>query len=104
MQMRHNDVELDEKPKFLTKDPTEKSHAIVVRNADGNEQLIPLQLKGVTSYFPSRKPTKEEYENADLKFELTYETPEWDPTSDEFREQEAATMDWNGNVKEVPDH
>ena len=72
MQLRHNDVEVDEKPKFLTSNPTEKSHAIVVKDAAGNELIIPLRLNGVTSYFSSRKPTKEEYEQAESHFDLTF--------------------------------
>ena len=102
MQLRHNDVELDEKPKFLTKNPTEKSHAIAMEDVDGNQLVIPLHLKGVTSYFSSRKPTIQEYENADLKFELTYDSPEWDPTLDTFQEQEDATMNLDGSIRDVP--
>ena len=38
MQLRHNDVELNETPKFLTKDPTEKSHAIVLQGEGGRNE------------------------------------------------------------------
>ena len=75
MQVRMNDVKLDDKPKFLTEDPTNESHAISCE--DNTETLIniTLALKGATSYFPTRKPTKHEFENCP-RIELTYLTPE----------------------------
>ena len=53
---------------------------------------ITLSLKGVTSYFQTRKPTKQEYKNCP-RVELTYLTPEWDPHSTTFQEQGEALMD-----------
>ena len=45
MQLRLNEV-----PKFLTKDPTDETHAIVLPPTDAGEEkyLIPLSLDGVT--------------------------------------------------------
>ena len=60
---------------------------------------ITLALKGVTSYFPTRKPTKHEFENSP-RIELTYLTPEWDPHSTTFQEQEEALMDNKGTLHE----
>ena len=82
MQLRINDVEVNETPKFLTNNPTDKTHAVVVRNPEStdphHELLIPLSLHNVTSYFPTRKPTREEYnqlmETGDY-YELTQQTP-----------------------------
>jgi hypothetical protein len=77
-----NDVEVHDKPKFLTDKPTEHDHAICVVNHKTNEELvIPLMIRGVTSTFPSRKPTQDEYETC-TKFELTYDSPEYEPTND----------------------
>ena len=76
MQVRMNDVKLDDKPKFLTEDPTDESHAISCEDNMGTPINIALALKGVTSYFPTRKPTKHEFENC-RRIELTYLAPEW---------------------------
>ena len=97
MQMRLNEVEVDEKPKFLTNNPTEKSHAVVLKN-EKEELLIPLHLSGVTSYFATRKPTREEYEASDSIFELTAESPEWDPQSTKFSNEESELLDYKGSI------
>ena len=49
--------EVDECPKFMCKQPTTKSHAITIGDPD---LIIPLSLKGITSYIPTRKPTVDE--------------------------------------------
>ena len=61
MQVLLNDVKEDETPKFLTKNPTDMTHAISGKDADVIQVTIPSSLKGVTSYFPTRKPAKEEF-------------------------------------------
>jgi hypothetical protein len=82
IQMWLNDMEVHDKPKFLTDKPTEHDHAICVVNHKTNEELvIPLMIRGVTSTFPSRKPTQDEYDTC-TKFELTYDSPEYEPTND----------------------
>ena len=53
MQVRMNDVKLDDKPKFLTDDPTDESHAIPCEDNTGSIINITLAFKGVTSYFPT---------------------------------------------------
>ena len=52
VQVRMNDVKLDDKPKFLTEDPTNESHAISCDDNTGTLINITLELKGVTSYSP----------------------------------------------------
>lgn len=104
MQMRLNDVEVNDKPKFLERTPTDKSHAIVVKNGYGDEVVIPLKLKGVTSYFETRKPTKWEYQQAEANGELIHLTNAdlpWDPHCDEYSSQEDALLDHNGKLKEI---
>jgi hypothetical protein len=64
MQIRMNDHLVDECPKFLHPRPNDDTHAI--KFSDTSEDpgyRIPLQLFGVTSYFPTRKPTQEEWDN-----------------------------------------
>ena len=65
MQSRMEGVRINDIPKFLAEDPDEKTHAIIVNDPlNQNEHLIiQLVLKGVTSYFPSKKPRAREYED-----------------------------------------
>ena len=95
IQVRMNNVELDDKPKFLT----DKSHPVSCEDNSGTLINITLSLKGVTSYFPTMKPTKHEFESCP-RIELTYLTPEWDPHSTTFQEQEEALMDNKGKLHE----
>jgi hypothetical protein len=47
-----------------------------------NEELvIPLMIRGVTLTFPTSKPTRDEYDTS-IKFELTYNSPEYEPSND----------------------
>ena len=101
MQLRQNDVEVDERPKFLTTNPTEKSHAIVLTDEAG-VLVIPLQLRGVSSYFNTRKPTAEEFETSEAVYDLTCNSLEWDPTSEAFAEQEKSMMNYKGEVRPTP--
>ena len=74
MQVWMNDVKVDETLKFLTENPTDITHAISRKDAYGIQVTIPLSLRGVTSYFLTRTPTKEEF-NSCPQFDLTYEAP-----------------------------
>jgi hypothetical protein len=60
--------------------------------------LSPLELHGVVSCFPTFKPTQLEFETCD-RYELTYESPEYDPYATTFHDQEAGMMDPWGNMK-----
>ena len=99
MQVSMNDVKLDDKPKVLTEDPANESHAISCEDNTGTLINLTLDLKGVTSYVPTRKPTKHEFDNCP-RIELTYLTLEWDPHSTTFQEQEEALMDNKGKLHE----
>lgn len=102
MQLRMNDVEVNETPKFLLKNPSDESHSIVCRNESESPLRIPLEIYGVTSYFPTRKPTLEEYERAEVDgstYTLTSESPAWDPHDTTFSTQEAAMTDSLGRLK-----
>jgi hypothetical protein len=96
MQMRLNDVVVNETPKFQCANPTNLSHTITFKAEDLNDELvIPLDLRGVVSCFTIRKPTQEEFESCD-RYELTYEIPVYGPIGLSYAEQEAATMDSRG--------
>ena len=101
MQLRMSGVMLNEEPKFLAKNPSMETHAISVKDeVDGSTFVIPLSLKGVTSYFPSRKPTLAEYQSSERIYALTQEEPEWEPSSTAFCQQEEAATNEHGNVVE----
>jgi hypothetical protein len=51
-----------------------------------------LSLNGVTSYFPTHKPTLQEYDKCQ-QIEMTYKTLEWNPHSLSFMRQEDAMTD-----------
>ena len=105
MQLRDHGLAVNDEPKYMALNPMEEHRAITFRdrNTQGGGLLrIPLELHGVTSYFPSRKPTKEEYENTpeDLRVELTAEAPDWDPASKTFQQQEEAMLQDDGQLKD----
>jgi hypothetical protein len=80
----------------MTEDPDDQCHALVVLIWDDESFVILLMLDGVTSYFPTFKPTKEQYETAqggDTMFVLTYDSPESDPHEKWFLEQENSMVD-----------
>ena len=60
LQIRDNDVRVNYEPKFMVPVPTDNHHSIVIRGIYQDQQPIniPLSIKGVISYFPSRKPTR----------------------------------------------
>ena len=91
MQLRVNDVKVRDTPRFLT-DPSDREdnqHAIVIPTPDHDDYVIPLDLHGIISYFPTRRPSLSEFDAATDRYELTYETPQWDPSSPNFAAQEA---------------
>jgi hypothetical protein len=99
MHMRLYDVIVNETPKFQSLNTTKRSHSISVIDDNVEDVLvIPLDLHGVVSCFPTFKPTQLEFDTCD-RYELTYESPEYDPSAATFHEQEASMMDSWGNIK-----
>jgi hypothetical protein len=96
MQIRMNDIKVSETPKFLADNPTDKTHVITFHDGEASF-IIPLSLDGVISFFPTRKPTMEEY-NDDICFDLTYDSPVWDPHSTTFSERETDMVGTDGMV------
>jgi hypothetical protein len=60
--------------------------------------VIPLELNGVVSCIPTFKPSQEEFDTCD-RYELTFEKPEYDPSTKTFRDQEAGMTDSWGRLK-----
>jgi hypothetical protein len=99
MQLRLHDVIVNETLKFQSFNLTNLSHSISVIGDNVDDVLvIPLELHGVVSYFPTSKRTQLEFEICD-RYELTYESPEYDPFAKTFHDQEAGMMDSWGNLK-----
>ena len=103
MQLRMSGVKVSEEAKFLAESPSEETHALVVPDETGTESyLIPLALHGVISYFPTYKPTKEQFESLP-RFYLTQEQPEWNPSDTSFAEQEKSMTNSSGEMLETGD-
>jgi hypothetical protein len=99
IQLQLNDVRCELCPKFLAQRPTDNTHTISIPDDCDDDYVISLQLKGVISYFPTRKPTQDEYDNCH-HLELTYHSPEWNPHAATYGQQEEALLDTNGKLKE----
>jgi hypothetical protein len=69
MQMRANESGVQECPKFLLEHPDDTSHALQITQ-DGEDMLVPLALREVVSYFPTRKPTTAKFQTC-RRVELT---------------------------------
>jgi hypothetical protein len=101
MQVRVNDVVVNEAPKFQCANFINLSYTITVKGENLNAELvIPLDLFGVVSCFTTRKLTQEEFVTCD-RYELTYENPVYDPSGLSYAKQEAAMMDSRGELKVV---
>jgi hypothetical protein len=86
MQLRLHDVIVNETTKFQSLNITNLSHSISVRGENVDDVLvIPLELHGVVSCFPTFKPTQEEFETCD-RYDLTYESPEYDLSAKTFHD------------------
>ena len=92
--MRAGGVEVNEKAKIHCDDPTIDDHCIIFKES---ELRIPLQLKGIFSYFPSRQPTIDELHNCDKVF-ITPDSSDWNPNCSSFEMNERAMLDYNGDL------
>ncbi len=92
---------VNDTPKFLVRNPTDKSHALTLEDPDHPAQTVtlPLALQGVTSLLNVRAPTLDEW-NSDAfrRLHLTSKTLTWDPTTTLYEDQEMAMTDYSGNV------
>ena len=95
--MRLAGNEVDEFPKFLSKNRTKKNHSMYFPTQDIR---IPFQLKGIISYVPTRCPTKAKIDNKEGKYLLlTPNIPTWDLHTALYKDQEHNMTDYNGHVK-----
>ena len=95
--MRLAEIEVDECPKFLSRNPTESNHSMLFPEAGVR---IPFQLDGIISYLTTRLPTSKELKDKEGTYlMLTPNMPTWDPHTDIYRDQEYRMTDYNGNIK-----
>ncbi len=105
MQCRVHDLTVNNVPKFLTRFPTDNTHALIVQNPgdDSITLTFPLHLQGVASYLPVRKPTATKWETGDIVWiDMTAENLDWDPNDLTYTSQEAAMTDYRGGCLTPP--
>ena len=93
--MRLAGLEVNEQPKFMTRNPKTKHHLIYFKE---NNLKPPLAIKGIVSSLPTRKPIQEEYLNITTSIELTTPFTEWDPHNPSYGISENCMMDHDGNI------
>jgi len=101
MQCRFNDVTINETPKFLDIDPTDKSHALIIKDPDHLAQTFTLRLalRGVILLLNVRTPSIDDWNTGAICcLALTSETLTWDMSSTLYEEQEAAMISCDGHV------
>jgi hypothetical protein len=100
-QCRLNGINIKECPHILDPTASDDSHLILFPN---EELKIPLLLNGILSYFPSRRPTKEEFERCP-HIELTPDEPECNPHDEIYSNGEITMTGDDGNLlKRVKPH
>ena len=94
--IRLTGADVNECPKFLSRNPSERDHTIWF---PCKKRLIHLSLIGITSYINTRLPIEAEIQDRDNHIHLTPNTPEWDPHDTTYASQEDAMMSWDGHLK-----
>ena len=101
MQLHDVGIQVNDEPKSMGSKPTNDYNAIVFSDDDDGITLrIPLRIQGVITYFHTHKPTKDEFESCDNRIEMTADSPDWDPSTNRFQEQEDAMLDDYGRLHE----
>jgi len=104
MQLRDNGILINDEPKHMALNPSDDHHCITISGSQDRDQLrIPLLIKGVTSYFPTWKPTMEEFEGTPLDriIKLTNKNVDWDPQQEtRFEEQEGGMLGPGASLKD----
>jgi hypothetical protein len=93
-QCRLNGIDIKECPRMLDPTTPDGSQSILFPN---KELKIPLMLNGIVSYFPSRRPTKEEFKRCP-HIKLTLNESEWNPHDEIYSNGELAMTGDNGSL------
>jgi hypothetical protein len=91
--MRECGIQVRDTPKIQVQDPSEDDHAIFFPETGF---CIPLQLHGIFSYFPTRKPTTKELNELEEVYIMTPD--QFNPHESAYSLNEAAMLDWEGNI------
>ena len=91
--IREAGITVNDVPKIHCTNPTDAHHSIYF---DEIKLRIPLQLRGIVSCFPSRKPEGEVEIEATSQVDLTPNREFWDPNDDTFQKQEESFIDHEG--------
>ena len=94
MQLCDVGIQVNDGPKSIASKTTNEHNTIVIHDDDDGIALrIPLRIQGVITYFCTHKPTKDDFESCDNRIEMTANSPDWDPSTNRFQEQEDAILD-----------
>ena len=96
--LREAGLQVNERAKIHTNDPTADDHSITFPTTG---LRIPLQLFGIFSYFSTTKPTEDDMLAGHDVYVMTPE--KWNPHSDAYEQNEASIVDWEGNIKQPKD-
>ena len=96
--LREMGVTVNDIPKIHKEDPTVDDHAITFVETGFR---IPLSLWGISSYFPTSKPTHDDLLNPNEVYILSPAT--WNPHSDAYSTNEESMLDWEGNMQPKKD-
>ena len=84
---------------MFCKDPSRESHSIVTKDEYGDEVIIPLYLRGVTSLCHVDSIPKKEFDHHEFpRVELTNQHLTWDPSNSVFADQENDMLDHKGEI------
>ena len=99
--LREAGIHVNEVPKIHVTSPTEEHHPITFQETNFR---IPLTLHGTFSYFPTSKPSTQEFEEPEDVYILR--PTSWNPHSDAYAYviNEDSMLDWEGNMKHEKDH
>ena len=98
--MREGGVQVNDIPKMHCTDPDIDDHCISFKDT---ELRIPLQLKGIFSYFNTRKPLPSELYDKDKVF-ITPDASEWNPHCMSYAQNELAMTNHEGEIVTSSNH
>ena len=91
---------VNDTPRFQCVNPTDESHCII---SEDDALKIPLSLHGVFSYFPTFRPTEDQFHHASPR-DHYFMTPtmNWNPNTENYARKERSFRDHAGNI--IPPH
>ena len=95
--MREANVVVNECPKIQQKNPVVEDHSIWFPGASFR---IPLSLRGIFSYFLTRKLTRDKMQSCDNVLVMTPQSHAWNPHLDMYARNEENMLNWEGNMLE----